>query len=124
MTAALMVEGALLGLWMTRIRTTFAGPAHLRFVATLLLALLSLYPLRAAWRMLAEVPTYQQRAAAWDLRDAEIRALKVQGEKDLIVRFLSEEQVQDLGDQANFRLNRCAAVIYGVDSIVAVPMDK
>jgi hypothetical protein len=124
MTVALMVEGSLLGLWMAGIQTKFAEPVRFRFWATLILALLALYPLRTAWRMLVEIPAYQQRAAAWDLRDAEIRTLKAQGVRDLTVRFLSDELIQDLGDQTNFRLNRCAAVIYGVDSIVARPMKK
>jgi hypothetical protein len=39
------------------------------------------------------------------------------------VRFLSDEISQDLGDQTDFRLNRCAATLYDVNSIVAVPMD-
>lgn len=124
MTIALMLEGSLLGLWLTGVRATIVEPVRFRFWATLMLALLAMYPLRAAWRVFGEIPAYQQRAAAWDLRDTEIRALKAQGVQDLTVRFLSGELVQDLGDQANFRLNRCAAVIYGVDSIVARPMKK
>ena len=50
--------------------------------------------------------------------------MKAQGERDLVVRFLSEERLQDLGDRTGFRLNRCASALYGVDSILAVPMDK
>jgi len=65
---------------------------------------------------------YQQRAAAWDARESEIKALKAEGETDLVVRFLSNERLQDLGDHTGFRLNRCAAALYGVNSIVAVPM--
>jgi len=81
-----------------------------------------LYPLRGAWRTSIEVPVFQQRADAWDLRESEIRALKDQGVQDLVVRFLPDEGIQDLGDHTGFRLNRCAAIIYGVNSIVAVPM--
>ena len=72
--------------------------------------------------MFGEIPVYQERAAAWDAREAEIKDLRAEGEKDLVVRFLSSERLQDLGDHRGFRLNRCAASLYGVDSIVAVPM--
>ena len=123
MTIALMTEGSLLGLWVTSLRTRFLEPVRFRVCATLILILLALYPLRAAWRVSAEVSTYQQRAAAWDSRDAEIRALKAQGVRDLVVRFLPQERIQDLGDHKGFRLNRCASIIYGVNSIVAVPME-
>jgi hypothetical protein len=74
--------------------------------------------------MAAEIPVYRHRAAAWDQRETEIAALKQQGQHDLVVRFLSEEVSQDLGDRTGFRLNRCAAILYGVDSIIAVPMDE
>ncbi len=48
--------------------------------------------------------------------------MKAQGQPHLVVRFLSEAPIQDLGDRTGYRLNRCAA-LYGVDTIVAVPMD-
>jgi len=124
MTIALMVEGSLLGIWITGLRTKFFEPVRLRFFASLVFLLLALYPLRIAWRVSADIPAYQQRAAAWDLRDSEIRALKAQGAQDLFVRSLPEEQVQDLGDHEDFRLNRCASIIYGVDSIVTVRMGE
>jgi hypothetical protein len=85
--------------------------------------LLALYPLRATSVNAMKIPTYQQRAAAWDARETEIRALKAQGVRDLVVRFLPDDPIQDLGDRTRFRLNRCAAALYGVDSILAVPME-
>ena len=93
-------------------------------MAAIALVLLALYPLRMVQRVSAEIPVYRQRAAAWDLRETEIAALKAQGEQDLVVRFLPEEISQDLGDRTGFRLNRCAAILYGVNSIIAVPMDE
>jgi hypothetical protein len=122
MTAALIMEGVLLGTIASPLRTNFSQPVFLRGFANFVLIILMLYPLRTAWRMLAEIPVYQGRAAAWDARESEIKALKSEGEKDLVVRFLSGERLQDLGDHKGFRLNRCAAALYGVDSIVAVPM--
>jgi hypothetical protein len=122
MTSALMLNGTLLGILVANTRMRFFQSIYLRRFAMLVLALLMLYPLRGAWRTSVEVPVYQQRADAWDLRESEIRALKDQGVQDLVVRFLPDERIQDLGDHTGFRLNRCASIIYGVNSIVAVPM--
>ena len=123
MTAALMTEAALLGVLLATSGIQFFRSSFVRGVSTLMLLLLALYPLRAAWQAFGEIPVYQQSAAAWDARDAEIRQLKAQGVQDLVVRFLPEDPIQDLGDRAGFRLNRCAAALYGVNSIVAVPME-
>jgi hypothetical protein len=122
MTSALMMAGALLGILVSNIRTNFFRSVYIRRISILALMVLMLYPLRTAWQTSTEIPAYQQRAAAWDKRDSEIRALKEQGVRDLVVRFLSDDQIQDLGDRRGFRLNRCAAALYGVDSILAVPM--
>jgi hypothetical protein len=124
MTSALMINGALLGILAANTKMRFFQSAYSRNFIMLVLALLMLYPLRGAWRTSLEVPVYQQRAAAWDLRDSEIRALKEEGVQDLVVRFLSDERIQDLGDHTGFRLNRCASIIYGVDSIIAIPMEQ
>jgi hypothetical protein len=123
MTAALMIEGALIGFWASQIGARFFQSAKLRNFAIVLLALLALYPLRTAWRTFGEIPVYRQSAAVWDAREAEILAMKAQGQQDLVVRFLSEVPIQDLGDRTGYRLNRCAAALYGVNSIVAVPME-
>ena len=123
LTAAFMVEGALLGSLAAQIKGTFFESASVRGFAMFALVVLTLYPLRTAWRVSEEISIYQERAAAWDLRESEIYALKAEGKQDLIVRFLRKERIQDLGDHADFRLNRCAAALYGVDSIVAVPAE-
>ena len=120
MTMALIMEGALLGILVSQLKL-FQSVTFQR-LATFLLIILMLYPVRNAWRTFREIPVYQQRAAAWDARESEIKALKAEGETDLVVRFLSNERLQDLGDHTGFRLNRCAAALYGVNSIVAVPM--
>jgi hypothetical protein len=123
LTGAFMTEGALLGALISQIRIQFFQSTNVRGLAIFALMILALYPLRTAWRILGEVPVYQQRAAAWDLRESEIYKMKAEGTQDLVVRFLRKEKTQDLGDHANFRLNRCAAALYGVNSIVAMPMD-
>jgi hypothetical protein len=118
MSGALMVEGGLLGALVAQ------RSIYLRRFAAFALMIIALYPLKTAQRIYPEIPAYQQRAAAWDLRESEIRALKEEGERNLVVRFLSKERIQDLGDRTGFRLNRCASILYGVESIIAVPMDK
>lgn len=124
MTSALIMDGILLGILVSNIRTEFFQSIYFRRLSILVLMVLMLYPLRTAWLTSMEIPAYQQRAAAWDKRDSEIRALKAQGVRQLVVRFLSDDQIQDLGDRTGFRLNRCAAALYGVDSILAVPMEE
>ena len=124
MTLAFITEGALLGTLASQINSSLFHSVALRGFASLALIVLMFYPLRTAWRTFGEIPSYQQRAAAWDLRESEIRAIKADGQQDLVVRFLSKERLQDLGDHKGFRLNRCAAALYGVHSIVAVPMHK
>jgi hypothetical protein len=119
LTCALMVNGALIGMLIAQIRTKRTLAGVLSSLAILSLILLSLYPLRTASRLVAEIPVYQQRAAAWDARDAIIRNRQVTGERDLTVPFLSTELMQDLGDHSEFRLNRCASILYNVNSIEA-----
>jgi hypothetical protein len=123
MTAALMAEGALIGVLAARANVRSFQTIAFRNFAILILALLALYPLRTAWRTYGEIPTYRQSAVVWDAREAQILAMKAQGEQDLVVPFLSEVPIQDLGDHKGYRLNRCAAALYGVNSIVAVPME-
>lgn len=121
LTCTFMAAGALMGILAAK-----SGRFSLRFPALqaglmLLFVLLSLYPLRTASRIAADIPLYQQRALAWDERDAQIRAMKADGIQELTIRFLSTDPVQDLGDRREFRLNRCASQMYGVNSILTLP---
>jgi hypothetical protein len=121
-TAALMMEGALLGMLVSQLKINLFQSTIFQGVTVLVLFVLIFYPLRTAGRLAGEIPSYRGRAAAWDSREAEIKAMKADGQTDLVVRFLSKERLQDLGDHQGFRLNRCAAALYGVNTIVAVPM--
>ena len=121
-SCTLMAVGAFMGILAARSEWTIFQSSALQAGAVLLLVLFSLYPLRTTWRLSAEIPLYQQRAAAWDERDAQIRAMKADGLQDLTIRFLGTDPVQDLGDRREFRLNRCAARLYGVNSILTLPM--
>lgn len=121
LSCTFMTTGALMGILAAKSGGVLSRSPVLRIGAILLFVLLSLYPLRTAWRVAADVPLYQQRAAVWDERDAQIRAMQAEGLQDLTIRFLSEDPVQDLGDRTEFRLNRCAAKLYGVNSIITLP---
>jgi len=119
LTCALMVNGALIGMLAAQIRTKRTLAVVLSSMAILGLILLTLYPLRTASRLVTDIPIYRQRAANWDARDTIIRNLQASGERDLTVPFLSTELMQDLGDHSEFRLNRCASLLYHVNSIQA-----
>jgi hypothetical protein len=119
LTCALMVNGALIGMLAAQLRTKRTLAVVLSSLAILGLLLLALYPLRTASRLVADLPAYRQRAANWDARDAIIRNLQASGQRDLVVPFLSKELMQDLGDHSEFRLNRCASLLYDVNSIEA-----
>lgn len=108
-----IIDGAILGIILTNIKFRYTQ------LAMIGLFLLSFYPLRATPRIFAELPIYRQYAKKWDQRDAQMRAWKAEGVRDLVVPFLPEEVTQDLGDQRDFRLNRCAALLYGVDTVLA-----
>jgi hypothetical protein len=123
MTTALMLEGALFATLLAQIKTKIFESVYVQRLALIVFILLALYPLRAALQISTQIPAFQQRAVAWDKRDSEIRALKVEGVRDLIVQFLPDDKIQDLGDRTEFRLNRCAAALYGVDSILALPVE-
>lgn len=124
LTCALMMKGALIGIWLVNFRTKPPASAVLRGLAATILVLLTLYPLRTVARTSAEIPVYRQRAATWDARDVMIRSLQAEGVRELRVPFLDGEVLQDLGDRTGFRLNRCASLLYGVDTILALPMDN
>ena len=121
LVAMFMLSGAILGILVANRATSLS-----RFSMSVLVIFLlfSMYPLRTVSRLAADIPVFQQRAAAWDARDERIRSLRSEGVQDIRVRFLEEDVVQDLGDRSGFRLNRCASSIYGVNSIIALPWEE
>jgi hypothetical protein len=123
--AVFMLEGALMGLILGHVKLR-TNPVLGRALLAGVFAVLAIgYPLRTAVDILRlDVPEYRARAEQWDARDANIREMQENGIRDLTVPFLSSEIIQDLGDRSGFRLNRCASILYGVDSIVARPMNE
>jgi hypothetical protein len=122
LSCTFMATGALMGILVARSGITLFRFPLFQTSAIILFAVISIYPLRTAWRVAQEIPAYQDRAAAWDARDAMMRTLKAEGVQDLTIPFLSNDPVQDLGDRSDFRLNRCASRLYGVNSILTLPM--
>lgn len=121
--ATFMLEGVYLGLLLGQLKCQ-ANPSLARSLAAVLFIGIAIgYPFRtAAGLVQQDLPEYRARAAQWDERDASIRSMKNEGVRDLTVPFLSGEIIQDLGDRREYRLNRCASILYGVDSILALPM--
>ena len=122
LVAGLMIEGALLGVLSAQYRARVTETLNLKWVFAILLAVTALYPLRAAWISLGDVPAYRERAALWDERDAQIYKLRAQGKTDIMVyQFNGVDGVKEMDVNANHWVNRCAAKYYGLHSIRAVP---
>jgi hypothetical protein len=87
----------------------------------LILGLLCLYPLRAAWQTYQMLPEAQMRATAWDERHSELISMQNQGIQQTIVpAFDSIHGVYELTSDPQFWVNQCAARYYGLESIKAV----
>ena len=92
-------------------------------IAAVLLGLTALYPLRAAWLTLADVPAYRQRATLWDLREAYILRRINEGETDLVIpEFPGIYGIKESDVRKDHWINKCAAKYYGVNSIRTIPM--
>ena len=124
LTGNLMLIGAMLGILFANLRSKIIQFPRLRVVALTMLFLLSFYPLWTSQRVAEDISLFQQRAQAWDERDALIRSLKANGVQAVIVPRLPTEVIQDLQDRPRFRLNRCASLLYGVKTILAVQPDE
>lgn len=124
LTTELMCIGAMLGILFANLSSKITQRSSLRVVTLTMLFLLSFYPVWTSQRVAEEIPVFQQRAQAWDEREALIRSMKADGVQDVIVPRLPLEVIQDLQDRPRFRLNRCASLLYGVDTILAVQPDE
>ena len=122
LVAGLMIEASLLGSLFAQYRPRITITLSLKLVSAILLAVAALYPMRAAWIAIADIPVYRARAAKWDAREAQIYSLRKQGQTDIMVKQLDGvEGVKEMDVKANHWVNRCAAEYYEVNSIRAVP---
>lgn len=91
-------------------------------VALLLLAAISLYPLRQASIPLNERAGLAARAERWDTRDAQIRAALAAGVREVRVQQVDVVQsLEDLAPEPSNWINACAALYYQASSISAFP---
>ncbi len=122
MTAALMVEGGLLGVLAAQLSLWPSWRIWALPLATIGILLFAIYPIRAAWiTVTVDASKYREWTTAWDARNAQILAAKAQGQKDLVVPHISGfEYLKEFDVRARNRINRCAAAFYGVHSIKTV----
>jgi hypothetical protein len=119
---ALMIEGAGLGALLAQWRPRLIESLPSATITAILLMVAALYPMRAAWLTLGEVPAYRHRADLWDKREALILSLRAQGQTDLIVPQLNGVAgVKELDTYATHWINVCAAEYYNVNTIQAIP---
>jgi len=122
MTAALMFDGALLGVWLAQAKK-ISMVGHAIFpLAALIAGIMALYPLRAGLSMWSEVNEYKTWASAWDTREAGILAGRASGEMELKVQWLPNRyRVKDIDGSVKHWMNNCVAIYYGVNTIRSVP---
>ena len=120
MTSATLLEGACLGILLGQ-WPAVRSRALLVNVASVALALIAIYPLRAAGGVLGtELPYARRWSAAWDARLTVIYAEKAAGKEAIVVPQLPGfEHVKELDPRPKMWVNRCAAGFYGVRSIRA-----
>jgi len=120
-TITLVFEGALLGMWLSRVKWKFFDVAHLEYPSILILLILAVYPFRAGLQVILEIPEYRARAEKWDTRETQINKLIAQGKTDLmIVQLDGVDGVKELDSSADHWVNICAAQYYEINSIRAV----
>ncbi len=87
----------------------------------LVMALVMLYPIRAAILTYSGAPHFQKWANLWDIRDANIRNANLNGVLDVEVMHLDKviKRVGELSPDPDSWYNRCAAGYYGINSISA-----
>ncbi len=88
---------------------------------SILIILLSLYPLLSIPDLLELMTFYQKRAQLWDMQQEEILAQINQGETALVVTALdAHAEIAEMREYDTFWVNLCAAQYYNVDKISAI----
>ncbi len=91
------------------------------YVLVAMIGIASLYPIYAAGKIYADIPTYQRWASFWDERDGILRLASQNNLHDVQVMKIDHiiPNVSELTEDASFWYNVCAAGYYGVQSIRA-----
>lgn len=117
----LMAAAFLTGFVLRNILSTLTR-RYLETATVLILILVSLYAVRTYRIPVAEGQDLAVKADLWDKQDAQIKAAKLAGETDIVVKeYDVVETLNSLMDDPNHWLNKSAAVVYGVNSITALP---
>lgn len=88
--------------------------------AAFIILLLCFYPVRGAMSTLVSSVDAKTRAQAWDVRAAEIARVKAAGQQIVEVNALdSYGRIRELSDDPKLWVNKCAAMFYGVQQIIA-----
>jgi hypothetical protein len=121
----MLVLGGVLGLLARRMFGGGADSVQRVINITPLVALvgLCLYSVVVCWQInVKEIPARQAWAAAWDQRDAQLRAAAARGDTTIrVVALDSWETLFELGPDPKHWVNTCAAGYYGLKEIIAIP---
>lgn len=116
MSAAFFAAAALRN-WFARF-----SAAHWSAIIALLLVFVSLYTVRSYRIPINEGRDLAVKAELWDKQDAQIKAAKQAGEMDVVIKqYDVVDTLNSFFDDPTHWLNKSAAVLYGVNSITAVP---
>jgi hypothetical protein len=118
MTAALIIEGGLLGAWVAQFKPALSYRNLLFPTAAFVLLIVGFYPLRGGLWLWNHIESYRNWSAAWDARDRAIRQAIQNGTTDMETEPL--EPIGDVGDiklDTEAWMNRCTADYYGLESI-------
>lgn len=122
MVGMVMVEGLIMGisLGLLHQRSREDVSMGLKSASLLLLLVVSLFPLYSTRKVINVMPTFMQRAEAWDNRDVQIRLQAEQGQKNITVTgFDSYAGLLEISPTSSNWVNGCAALYYGVRTITA-----
>jgi len=118
MTAVMVFEGAMLGVWMAQLKYAVSYRHLLYPIAGVCMLLFGLYPLRGSLWLLEKADSYRAWSSAWDARNEYIQHEVAEGTTDLIVAPMdSIANIGELKLDPKAWINRCAAEYYGLDSI-------
>ncbi len=120
----LAVEGSLLGFLLNQLHD-LAGetvPLKLRFLSAVFVLVMLGYPLYDAYKSYRAIPEYQAYAAAWDARDAQIKAASLADITQVQATSLEAPgQLAEISTDPHFWVNNCVAYFYALTEITARP---
>jgi hypothetical protein len=125
MTAALMLEGALLGVWFAQLEFISSYRRIFFPMTAVLLLVFGLYPLRGGLSLWKDVDEYRAWATEWDAREQLIHDMAESGVQDPVVEwFPNRYGVKDIDGSTEHWMNKCVSDYYGFNTIRSVPMGE